>query len=146
MAGTTLSAVVRVPDLPIGTTITGVELLEVVQTASGVGQSIQIPISQIATSSLGGLPTGGATGQLLSKTSGTNFATGLTNVYVWGPYGSGATFSIWDSINAAGATNATLLYNHLAAQTDQPIDIDCPIINGVWVSVGAGMIATFTFV
>jgi len=80
MVATTLPATVRVVDLPTGTTITGVELLEVVQTASGVGQSIQVPISQIMTTSLGGLPTGGGTGQLLVKTSATNFVTNFTSI------------------------------------------------------------------
>ncbi len=77
---TTLSAVVRIVDLPAATTITGAELFEVVQTTAGVGLSVQVPISQVMTTSLGGLPTGGATGQLLSKQSGTNFSAGWSSV------------------------------------------------------------------
>jgi hypothetical protein len=48
MTGTTLPAVVRIVDLPTGTTLTGVELFEVVQTTNGVGLSIQVLMSQIS--------------------------------------------------------------------------------------------------
>jgi hypothetical protein len=82
----------------------------------------------------------------ITLTSGTNFATGLTNVYVWGPYGSGSTYSLWDATSAATASNANLIYNHLAAQTDPPESIDCSIITGLWVSVGGGQVLTLTFV
>lgn len=44
---TFLPAVVTITDLPTGTTLTGSELLEAVQTAGGVGLSIQLPVSQI---------------------------------------------------------------------------------------------------
>lgn len=71
----TLPAVVTIQDLPTGTTLSGTELLEAVQTVGGVAVSIQVPISQIATTAFGALPTGGATGQLLGKASGTNFVT-----------------------------------------------------------------------
>lgn len=71
---TTLPAVVRIVDLPVGTTITGAELWEVVQTSGGVGLSVQLPVTAIMTTSLGALPTGGNTAQILNKTSATNFA------------------------------------------------------------------------
>lgn len=74
MAGTTLAAVVRIVDLPVGTTITGAELLEVIQTASGVGQSVQVSLAN-AVAPLGVLPTGGGTSQILAKSSPTNFST-----------------------------------------------------------------------
>ena len=45
MAGTTFAAVVRIVDLPVATTITGSELMEVVQTSGGVGQSVQVALS-----------------------------------------------------------------------------------------------------
>jgi len=75
MVATTLPAVVRVVDLPLGTTVTGAELFEAVQTSGGVGQSVQLSLGQMITSIIGGLPTGGATGTILNKSSGSNFST-----------------------------------------------------------------------
>lgn len=77
---TTLPAVVRVIDLPTGTTVTGLEAIEAVQTVAGVQISVQLPINQIMTSTLGGLPTGGGTGQILSKSSAANFSTGWSSI------------------------------------------------------------------
>jgi hypothetical protein len=74
MVATTLPAVVRVVDLPVATTITGAELFEVVQTTAGVGVSVQVPILAAFTA-LGGVPTGGATGTILNKSSGSNYST-----------------------------------------------------------------------
>lgn len=71
---TTLPAVVRVIDLPVATTITLGEVIEAVQTVGGVQISVQVPLSQVMTSTLGGLPTGGGTSQILAKASGTNFS------------------------------------------------------------------------
>lgn len=77
---TTLPANVTIVDLPSYTTVTGGELFEAVQTQGGVALSVQIPMTAIMTSSLGALPTGGATGNVLVKTSGTNFAAGWGQV------------------------------------------------------------------
>src|SRR5713226_1314532 len=62
---TTLPAVVTIQDLPAGTTVTGTELLEVVQTSGGIANSVQLSLSQIFGTTLGALPSGGGTGQLL---------------------------------------------------------------------------------
>lgn len=85
---TTLPAVVRIIDLPTGTTITGLEVFEAIQTVGGVQISVQVPISQVMTSSLGGLPIGGGTGQLLNKQNGANFSTtwsGISSFVSVGP-------------------------------------------------------------
>ena len=74
MVGTTLPATVRVVDLPVGTTVTGAEVIEAVQTTGGIGLSVQLPLNQIFTS-IGGVPTGGATGTILNKSSGSNYST-----------------------------------------------------------------------
>lgn len=78
--GTTLSAVVRVVDLPTGTTVTGAELFEAVQTTAGVGQSVQLSLSQMLTNSVGALPTGGNTGQILNKLSTVNYSSQWSNI------------------------------------------------------------------
>lgn len=88
---TTLPAVVRIIDLPTGTTITGLEVFEAIQTVAGVQISVQVPINQVMTSSLGGLPTGGGTSQILGKSSGANFSTA------------------WYDISSFITTNATTL-------------------------------------
>lgn len=77
---TTLPAVVRVIDLPIGTTVTGLEVIEAVQTVGGVQISVQLALNQVMTTTLGGLPTGGGTGQILNKTSAANFSTTWSSI------------------------------------------------------------------
>ena len=42
------AASVTIVDLPLGTTVTGIELLEAVQTTNGVGQSVQLSVNQSA--------------------------------------------------------------------------------------------------
>src|SRR5690242_3639666 len=78
MVGTTLPAVVRVVDLPVGTTVTGAELFEVVQTSAGVGQSVQLSLTQL--NALVNIPTGGATGTILNKSSGANYSSQWSNI------------------------------------------------------------------
>ena len=39
---TTFAASFTIVDLPVGTTVSGIELLEAVQTFGGVGQSLQL--------------------------------------------------------------------------------------------------------
>ncbi len=78
MVATTLPAVVRVVDLPTGTTVTGAELFEVVQTSAGVGQSVQLSLNQI--NALVNIPTAGNTGQILNKSSGANYSTQWSNI------------------------------------------------------------------
>lgn len=97
-----LPAVVTITDLPTGTTITGAELLEAVQSIGGVANSIQVPISQLMTTGLGALPTGGATGQVLQKSSGTNFVSNWVNPSSFITIGTG--------LALAGATSLTISF------------------------------------
>jgi hypothetical protein len=69
---TSIPATVTIIDLPAGTTPTGVELIEGVQTSGGVANSVKFTLTQVV-GSLGGLPTGGGTGQLLGSL-GTGFS------------------------------------------------------------------------
>ena len=78
MVATTFPAVVRVVDLAVGTTVTGLELFEAVQTSGGVGQSVQLTLAQMV--AYGGLPTAGNTGQILNKTSASNFSSTWSNI------------------------------------------------------------------
>ncbi len=104
-----LPAVVTISDLPTGTTITGAELLEAVQTVGGIGNSIQITLGNIMTSALGALPTGGATGQILNKTSGGNFSATWSNVTQFVAVGAGlATSGSATSISIALANQSGL--------------------------------------
>ncbi len=70
---TTFAASVTIVDLPVGTTVTGAELFEAVQTSNNVGQSVQLSLTQMLT--LGGLPAGGGTGTILNKSSASNYST-----------------------------------------------------------------------
>lgn len=76
---TILPAVVTIQDLPAGTTLSGTELLEAVQTSGGIAQSVQISVNQIMTTGRGALPTGGGTGQVL-QSLGTAFAATWVNI------------------------------------------------------------------
>lgn len=70
-----LPAVVTILDLPLATTLSSAAMFEAVQTtAAGVPESVRVGVSQLMTSSLGALPTGGGTGQVLGKSSGADFA------------------------------------------------------------------------
>jgi hypothetical protein len=44
---TTFAASVTIVDLPVGTTVSGLELFEAVQTFGGVGQSVQLSLTQM---------------------------------------------------------------------------------------------------
>lgn len=81
MTGTTsLPAFVTIPGLPTGTTVTGAELIEAAQVVGGTTISVQLPLTAIMTTTLGALPVGGGTGQVLNKASGTSFATQWSNI------------------------------------------------------------------
>lgn len=107
----TLPAVVTIQDLPTGTTLSGTELLEAVQTVGGVAISIQVPINQIATTALGGLPTGGGTGQILDKASGTNFAAQWVNLSTLLAAGT--------SLSVSGSTTVTFGVSNFGIRSAQ---------------------------
>lgn len=116
MVGTTLPAVVRVVDLPTGTTVTGLELFEAVQTTGGVGLSVQLSLSQMVTSIIGGLPTGGATGTILNKSSGSNFSTQFSAINAFVNVGtalatSGSATSIVAFVPNQGITSTQIANN-----------------------------------
>lgn len=68
-----LPAVVTIVDLTPATSISSSTLFEAVQTTNGVAESVSVSLAQIISTTFGTLPVGGATGQLLAKTSGTNY-------------------------------------------------------------------------
>lgn len=114
MVATTLPAVVRVIDLPTGTTVTGAELIEAVQTSGGVGQSVQLSLNQIVTSL--GIPAGGATGTILNKSSGSNYSTQFSAINTFVNVGTSlATTGVATSIVAfvpnQGITSTQILNN-----------------------------------
>lgn len=76
---TTLPAVVTIVDLPLATTLSSAAVFEAVQTTNGVVESVQVSVLQIMTTSLGALPAGGNTGQLLGKSSATSYDAGWVN-------------------------------------------------------------------
>lgn len=76
---TTIPAVVTIPDLPAGTSVTGTELFEAVQTSGGVGNSVKLTLSQMVTGVVGGLPSGAGTGQILLS-AGTGLLSQWANI------------------------------------------------------------------
>ena len=97
-AGTTfLPAVVTIPDLPTGTTLTGGEVIEAVQTVAGLPMSVQLSLGNVV-SSLGGLPTSNATGQFLQS-----LGTGMLATWVTVP-----TFQPTASLPVSGSTTVGL--------------------------------------
>src|SRR5882672_6613766 len=95
---TQVPAVVTILGLPAGTTITGAELIEAVQTTGGVANSVSLSLSQ-AIGALGGLPASGGTGQVL-QSLGTGFAAS------WVTISSLVTAS--SGLSAAGSTAVAL--------------------------------------
>src|SRR5271156_3247840 len=117
---TTFAASVTIVDLPVGTTVTGAELFEAVQTSSGVGQSVQLSLTQMLT--LGGLPIGGATGTILNKSSGSNYSTQFSAINTFVNVGtalatSGSATSIVIGV-PSGAITSTQIANN-AVGTNQ---------------------------
>lgn len=70
---TILPAVVTITDLTLATALSTAALFEAVQTTNGVIESVSVALTQIMAPSLGALPAGGNTGQVLGKVSGTNY-------------------------------------------------------------------------
>lgn len=98
-----LPAVVTILDLPLATTLSSAAMFEAVQTtAAGVPESVRVGVTQIMTTSLGALPSGGATGQLLGKSSGTDYATG------WVSPSSFAAANATSGLTVAGSTSLAL--------------------------------------
>lgn len=110
-------AVVTIPDLPTGTTLTGTELLEAVQTVGGIANSIQVALTQIMTASLGALPTGGGTGQVLDKASATNFAAQWVNISSLVTASSGITVAGSTAVQVSLSTAAGLSVLGVAGTT-----------------------------
>lgn len=98
-----LPAVVTILDLPLATTLSSAAMFEAVQTtAAGVPESVRVGVTQIMTTSLGALPAGGATGQVLGKSSGTDYATG------WVSPSSFVAANATSGLTIAGSTSLAL--------------------------------------
>jgi len=115
---TTFAASVTIVDLPVGTTVTGAELFEAVQTTSGVGQSVQLSLTNLMT--LGGLPTGGATGTILNKSSGSNYSTQFSAINTFVAVGTalattGSATSIVAFVANQGISSAQILNNTITS-------------------------------
>lgn len=76
-----IPAVVTIPDLPAGTSVTGTELFEAVQTSGGVGNSVKMTLSQMLSTAVGALPAGGtaSAGQFL-QSQGSGFLASWANI------------------------------------------------------------------
>lgn len=72
---TTLPASVTIVDLPLGSTLVGTELLEVIQTTNNIANSVQIPTSQIALLAASGLATSIVAGSGISAVPSGPFIT-----------------------------------------------------------------------
>ncbi len=118
MAGTTFAAVVRVVDLPAAAALTGAELMEVVQTSAGVGQSVQVALSNVVSPTLGALPTGGGTSQILAKSSNSNYSAAwydltsfISVISTTGLATSGSGTALIISIGTAGISSTQIATN-----------------------------------
>lgn len=74
-----LPAVVSILQLGTGT-LTSAAIVPASMTVAGVATTLGFPISAIMTTAFGGLPTGGGTGQVLDKSSGSDFAAQWVNI------------------------------------------------------------------
>lgn len=98
----TIPAVVSILDLGTTSVATTGMRFEASYTASGVATTVQVGLDQIMTAGLGALPTGGAAGQLLGKSSGTDYATG------WVSPSSFVAANATSGLTVAGATSLAL--------------------------------------
>lgn len=137
MTGTTLPAVVRIVDLPIGTTITGAELIEAVQTSNGVGLSVQFSLTQLSTLGAATIVTTGAT--LITPYAVTstdtrillNKTVGATS-YVQFPAGTyNRSVMVRDLKGDAATSNIFISFSGSADGLASPITISSPY--GGWV-------------
>lgn len=108
---TQLPAAVTIADLTRATTLSSAALFEAMQTTAGVAESVSVSLTQIMTSSFGGLPTGGGTGQLLSKLSGADYSTQWSNIAsaVLGTTGITTSGSTTVTVQFAAATPLSVL-------------------------------------
>jgi len=148
MVGTTLPAVVRVVDLPVGTTVTGAELFEVVQTSAGVGQSVQLSLNQL--NALVNIPTGGATGTILNKSSGANYSTQWSNITQFVAIGTslsttGSATSIVAFVANQGITSTQIANNAVGTnQVASSLGIASSLSIGTLLTVGGTATVTGT--
>lgn len=105
---TTLPAVVTIVDLTAATTLSTSALFEAVQTTNGTLESVSVSLQQIMTAGLGALPTGGGTGQVLTKSSATNFAAAWSNISTFISGTSGIAISGSTTLTAILATTVGL--------------------------------------
>ncbi len=105
---TTLPAVVTIVDLDQlpATAATSTMLFEVVATVGGIANSYKVPFSAMATTTFGNLPAGGATGQILDKASGTDFASQWVNLSSLLTAGAGLSTSGSTAVVVSLATTA----------------------------------------
>lgn len=100
---TTLPAVVTIVDLPTATTLLTSAFFEAAQTTNGQVESVKASVAQIAaavSSTIGVIPAGGGTGQLLNKLSGADFSAGWVNI--------ASALVASTGISIAGSTTATI--------------------------------------
>lgn len=154
---TTFAASVTIVDLPVGTTVTGAELFEAVQTTNGVGQSVQLSLTQIVTSITGGLPTGGGTGQILNKTNANNYSTTWSSITQFVAVGTalattGSATSIVAFVANQGITSTQIANNAIGTnQLASSIGIASSVSIGTLLTVGGtatfngGIVASGTF-
>lgn len=150
MVATTLPAVVRVVDLPIGTTVTGAELYEAVQTSGGVGQSVQLSLSQMMNNTVGALPAGGGTGQILNKLSGANYTSQWSSITQFVAVGTslattGSATSIVAFVANQGITSTQILNNAVGTnQVASSLGIASSLSVGGLLTVGGTATVTGT--
>jgi len=148
MVATTLPAVVRVVDLPTGTTVTGAELFEVVQTSAGVGQSVQLSLNQL--NALVNIPAGGATGTILNKSSGSNYSTQFSAINTFVNVGTslattGSATSIVAFVANQGITSTQIANNAVGTnQVASSLGIASSLSIGTLLTVGGTATITGT--
>jgi hypothetical protein len=100
-------ATVTIPQLPAGTTVSGTELFEAIQTTAGVANSVRLTLTQMVAGASGSLPTNGAAGQLLNKNSAANFDTVWSSLSSFIVASTGLTLSGSTTVTIAAALGST---------------------------------------
>lgn len=109
---TGLPAVVSILQLGSGT-LSSAAIVPASMTVAGVATTLGFPVSAFMTTTFGALPTGGGTGQILNKTSATDFSTQWSSVTQFVSVGtglatSGSATSLVMALNATAGTGIAI--------------------------------------
>lgn len=141
-----IPASVTILDLAAAATATSTMAFEAsYTTASGNATTVQVLLSQIATTTFGGLPLGGSTGQVLQKLSGDNYSATWANVTSLLSVAAGTSIVVTGSTAfIVSVANAGISSAQLGSAAVQRSNITAVAIGSAQIDAGAVLRANVT--